>query len=109
VTSTFQDNLRAAWVALAVRFVLLIVLTTEFILAIVRGWGYGVVVGAFFVLSLAVSIAAIVGGAWYASNPRADEAKMDAPAVAAAARTDHPPRCPPNYQWDDATGGCVPD
>jgi hypothetical protein len=107
VNPTFAANLRSASLSLTVRSILLIVIGTEFITSIAQGWVYGSVIGGFFVLSVAISIAAIVGGAWYASSSRSSAPDvMDVNPEAAA---NEPPRCPPNYHWDESIGGCVPD
>lgn len=47
-----------------------------------------------------------------AGEPSAPEAVSQPSAeVAASSRPAEPtrPECPPNYHWDEATGGCVPD
>ena len=37
---------------------------------------------------------------------RMDDGETDSTPQAAG---DQPPRCPPNYHWDESIGGCVPD
>jgi|SRR3954469_3726210 hypothetical protein len=110
VSGSFGSNLRAVWVNLAVRFILLIVITIELIVSLKRGYTFAAITGACFVVVMAGSLVAIVGGSWYEAAH--DDAPLsDGPPLGEGdqSSTRSSSECPPNYHWDNSVGGCVPD